>query len=52
MGHENSGDFPVRPETIDTMATESMDITPFVTEMLRQIDQPEGTEEKVEAARP
>ena len=36
MDHENSRDCPVRPETIDTMATESIDITPLVTEMLRQ----------------
>ena len=36
MDHENSRGCPVRPEAIDTMATGSMDITPFVTEMLRQ----------------
>ena len=36
MGHENSLDRSVLPEAVDTIATESMDITPFVTEMLRQ----------------
>ena len=36
MDHEHSRDCPVRPDTIDTMANESMDITPFVTEMLRR----------------
>jgi len=51
MGHENSRDLPVLPEAVDTIATESMDITPFVTEMLRQSTSEKKPRKKVRAAR-
>lgn len=34
---------PIRPEAIGTFPTQSVDITPFVTDMLRQIEQREGS---------
>ena len=34
---------PIRPETIDAPTTHSVDITPFVTEILTQLGQSEGS---------
>ncbi|WP_158252419.1 MULTISPECIES: hypothetical protein [Cryobacterium] len=34
---------PIRPETIDAPTTQSVDITPFVTEMLTQLEQRDGS---------
>jgi hypothetical protein len=34
---------PIRPETIDAPTTQSVDITPFMTEMLTQLEQRDGS---------